>query len=209
MALAPGGDIVLGGEVNPEPQPGLLGTLVGILSHNLGLGQEYMAARLSPDGTPDRSFGSDGVVTVPVGVKSVANGVAVEPNGDVVLGGSGFIGKNVVSATARLLPGGGLDPKFGTGGESIQVLAHGINAIATQPDGKLVLAGTGPTAIRLNADGSPDGTFGADGIDWIGNRAGNGANGVTFDRANGDIVLTGGATLSGRVELSVIRLHGT
>ncbi len=76
----------------------------------------------------------------------------------------------------RLLSAGQLDPSFGTGGKVV-VDFHGLfvvaNAVATQSDGKTVIAGwtedvvdhedTGQdfAVVRLNVDGSLDKTFGA------------------------------------------------
>ena len=77
----------------------------------------------------------------------------------------------------RYLPDGTPDPGFGSGGIiTTDVLAgHGAqaNAVAVQPDGKIVVAGLAPAPPRIdsdfalaryNADGTPDTSFGTDGI---------------------------------------------
>jgi uncharacterized delta-60 repeat protein len=66
-----------------------------------------------------------------------------------------------------LLSAGAPDPTFGNGGVAvIQAIEGGEMqrpmAMAVQPDGKVVAAGQGEVE-RLNADGSPDATFGQDG----------------------------------------------
>ncbi len=68
-----------------------------------------------------------------------------------------------------VLPDGALDPRFGTGG-----IATTVGSVAAlQPDGKIVVAGSGfgPTSLRqdflllrLNANGTSDGGFGTNGI---------------------------------------------
>ena len=67
---------------------------------------------------------------------------------------------------------GGLDPSFGTEGKVTTNFgaADLANAVALQPDGKIVVVGkTGLAGIfdfavaRLNPDGSPDNTFGGGG----------------------------------------------
>src|SRR4029079_5087074 len=69
---------------------------------------------------------------------------------------------------------GDLDPTFGSGGKVFANPSGLIraNAVALQSDGKIVMVGvaTGPdntddfAAARLNADGSPDNTFGTGGL---------------------------------------------
>jgi uncharacterized delta-60 repeat protein len=69
----------------------------------------------------------------------------------------------------RLMPstGGLLDPTFGSGGQVLSSLASSYdnaNAVAVQPDGKIVIAGTPNFLVaRYNADGSLDAGFGAGG----------------------------------------------
>jgi uncharacterized delta-60 repeat protein len=211
MGLRPDGSIVLAGEVSPSGG-GLLDLLSGIglggLGARLANGQQYMAAAVLPSGKPDPSFGHGGVVQLPIGVKALCTAVAVQPDGKVVLAGSAFTNTGI-SATVRLMPNGSPDPSFGVSGISEQPLYNPVNAVALQPDGKVVVAATGPTVIRLDTDGVPDPTFADDGIDRINQVAGNAANGVTIDNATGDIVLSGAATLSGRIELSVVMVRGS
>src|SRR5262249_10129487 len=77
---------------------------------------------------------------------------------------------------ARYRPNGSLDPSFGGGGyvETHSAYPVFVRAVALQPDGKIVVAGSssppdanGATEFmvaRYNSDGSPDTTFGADGV---------------------------------------------
>ncbi|HWE34668.1 MAG TPA: hypothetical protein VG410_14345, partial [Solirubrobacteraceae bacterium] len=102
-----------------------------------------------------------------------------------------------------------LDHSFGVGGISYSPLYNPVNAVAAQPDGKLLVAATGPTVIRLGTNGAPDAGFADDGVDTLGQGTGNAANGVTVDRKTGAIVLAGTATIAGRIDLSVIRLRGS
>ena len=75
-------------------------------------------------------------------------------------------------AVARLQPGGHLDENFGYGGVAV-VGPPGaqLEAMALQPEGELVLAGSVPAGprravlvMRLLADGSPDPAFGRGGV---------------------------------------------
>lgn len=167
--------------------------------------QVYMAARVGPNGSLDQSFGAGGIVAVPIGTWAMGVGVALQPDGKLVIAGDATTEGSVI-ATVRLNPDGSLDRTFGTNGIA-SFPGRVVNAFTLQPDGKIVLVGVGATAVRLNPDGSPDATFGKNSlvIAQIGTK--DAANGVTV-APGGTIVLTGAATLSGRTVISVIRLFG-
>ncbi|WP_329619154.1 calcium-binding protein [Streptomyces sp. NBC_01255] len=99
------------------------------------------AAAAAP-GDLDPTFGPDGRVTTPFPGYAEGRDIARQADGKLVVAGlseGGF-------ALARYLPGGGLDPGFGTGGLVTSAFgggAHTANAVAIQPaDGKIVVAGT-------------------------------------------------------------------
>jgi RNA polymerase sigma factor (sigma-70 family) len=73
--------------------------------------------------------------------------------------------------------GGVLDTTFSTGGIATvpRIDTGGVNAVATQPDGKVLTVGTvvnskpwGISVTRLNTDGTPDATFGTNGTATVG-----------------------------------------
>jgi len=121
-------------------------------------------------GDLDPSFGTGGTLTFkPQGADSLVNDVAVQPDGKIVLAGSA----NNDFAVVRLNPNGSPDTSFGNGG-SVLENAVGTNsddladAVAIQPDGKIVVAGTSlrqndissfATFLRLNSNGTPDASF--------------------------------------------------
>jgi uncharacterized delta-60 repeat protein len=136
------------------------------LAISLGLtqlapGAAVSAARIRLAGELDPSFGRAGLVK---GTGQTIGGIAVQPDGRIVVAGLGSL--------ARYLPDGSLDASFGQGGS----VATGISAdaVALQPDGKVVLAGDTPpvrdsidTALavaRYKPDGSPDTGFGTNGV---------------------------------------------
>src|SRR6185437_12316049 len=89
----------------------------------------------------------------------------------------------------RLNMDGSLDNTFGTGGAAAY-LGLGSYAIALQPDGKIVTAGTSGTLIgigRTMPNGSPDISFGTNGLVTI---PGNEAQGVAI-MTDGRIVVGG------------------
>jgi uncharacterized delta-60 repeat protein len=118
-------------------------------------------------GNLDRSFGNGGVVTRTLGGTAVptSEGIAVQPDGKLVVVTSGSV--------VRYLSDGSLDSSFGAGG--YVATAFDAAAVALQPDGKIVVAGAMSyrsdgldgsefVVARYNPDGSPDPSFGTDGI---------------------------------------------
>jgi uncharacterized delta-60 repeat protein len=126
------------------------------------------AADLPLAGNLDRSFGNGGIVTHTLGSTAVptSEGIAVQPDGKIVVVTSGSV--------VRYLSDGSLDSSFGAGGSV--ATAFDAAAVALQPDGRIVVAGAmsygDPDELegsefavaRYNPDGSPDASFGTDGI---------------------------------------------
>src|SRR5689334_24725049 len=63
-------------------------------------------------GDPDKTFGSDGVVTTLHGQWSSGDGLAIQPDGKILVAGASSDGLMV----ARYMPDGALDPSFGSAG---------------------------------------------------------------------------------------------
>jgi uncharacterized delta-60 repeat protein len=193
VGVQPDGKVVLGGTAN-----------TGKL--------EFAAARLTPSGAIDTSFGQNGVTKI--STAGAAWGMALQRDGDIVLAGetgstlglgllapllpkgplTSLLGYGLKYMAARLLPNGSLDPSFGSGG--LVKVAIGQSAIAfalaAQPDGKLVLAGNAfsgnvlQSVARLLPSGALDHTFGGGGLSTL--TAWQGVNAMTLQR-NGAILL--------------------
>lgn len=126
-----------------------------------------------PPGSLDTSFGG-GKLMIPAGIgDDYANALAVQADGKLVIAGRGaeHLGD---FALIRLDRDGELDPTFGTGGRVLTDFAGAsetINAIAIQPDGKIVVAGTTAgsgtsndfAVARYLTDGTLDPSFGTGG----------------------------------------------
>lgn len=152
------------------------GALVVAGSSNPGDGNRFALLRYRPDGTPDTSFGTDGVTLTDVGGTghtSAAAALVVRPDATIVAAGSSQAPGGTSSfALAGYRPDGHLDTSFGTGGTTLtQVGGAGDHAgaadLALSPTGRLVAAGStgqprhGDFALtRYTADGAPDPTFG-------------------------------------------------
>lgn len=129
-----------------------------------GVGHErdFALARYNTDGTLDTTFGSGGKVRTDVGDgRERVAALAIQPYGKIVatgtttLHGADFLVVRYVS--------GNLDPTFGTGGTVTLEVAGGFdtaNAMAIQPDGKIIVAGyavedrVGFALVRFNEDGT-------------------------------------------------------
>jgi uncharacterized delta-60 repeat protein len=132
--------------------------LGGVVSVNGTIRQGV--ARLNTNGVVDVSF-----LNGMSGVPGLINCVTVQPDGKVLLGGYFFFVNNVNrTRIARLNSDGSLDTMFQNG----MAGADGeVEAIAVQPDGKVLMAGYFRSVnnvprfgiARLNTDGSVDTSF--------------------------------------------------
>jgi uncharacterized delta-60 repeat protein len=133
--------------------------------------------RLHSNGSLDRSFGSGGTDVLDLGAYSYAYAVALQ-HGKIVIAGSQRPGLQVTNALiARLTPSGARDRSFaGSGAKAHQYAGSGgaysgFDAVAVEPDGKLVAAGAATSssgadalAVRFTSSGAQDGSFGSGGV---------------------------------------------
>ncbi len=131
--------------------------------------------RLTNNGTLDTSFGTNGYLVFSSfsGVNEYPVSLAILSDDSIVLGGVTGNGTTSTSFIARLLSTGALDTSFGTSGFTGFDFGGSndeLTDLALQTDGKIVASVNHYTnsasqfaAVRLNADGSMDSTFGTDG----------------------------------------------
>jgi uncharacterized delta-60 repeat protein len=186
--------------------------LLGVALAALSLAGESSAVFAGLAGNLDASFGRGAVAAVSGGIA----GVAVQPDGKIVTAGTAGTGNGGPGhfLLARYLEDGSLDSTFGNGGYA-ETAAGGAaypHAVALQPDGKIVVAGeTGPVSdtigsefivARFDPDGSPDTSFGTDGVTTTafpeppgecGNYTSSRANAIAV-LPDGDILAAGDAT---------------
>jgi uncharacterized delta-60 repeat protein len=168
-------------------------------------------ARLRANGAPDPDFGGgDGRVTLPGGGSLSA--VFVQPDRKIVVAGNAS-GSAMMTVT-RLKPDGSPDTTFDTDGTAtidFGSLADVANDAVLQPDGRIVVAGytqavASPLAVaRLDANGSPDATFGTAGKTTVDFGAATFGQAVAL-QANGRIVAAG--QMTGGDDFAVARLLG-
>lgn len=143
-----------------------------------------LAQAANGDGQLDTTFGFSGLTAVWFDRSGDdyddGRAVAVQADGKIVVAGTisydnGVSGTKAIGV-ARLLPDGtGLDTTFGSAGEQVlsgpQSYPQHVTGIALQADGKILLCGWIDTpqqykamlAYRLDADGTPDASFGTAG----------------------------------------------
>ena len=185
-------------------------------------GTDDMAvARLTAAGALDIRFATDGTSLFDVAKDAdVANGIAVQPNGAVVVAGSAVVGGTTQVALARLLDTGLPDRRFGVKGVAtakVNGIYDTATSVALQPRGQIVVGGL--TATGSAAAPSSDflvQRFAANGrIDRSFNRTGSATtpfgqpSAVTqvLVQADGAIVASGrtSASLGGTLDVAVAR----
>jgi len=111
--------------------------------------------RFLANGELDPSFGSNGFAPAPFDGLRGATDLAVQPDGKIVVVARNFVLPGLKSRSlgvGRFLSNGQPDPGFGTGGYAYLRLFPGnawANAVAVQPDGKIVIGGSIDIADNL------------------------------------------------------------
>lgn len=170
--------------------------------------EDFALARYNTDGSLDTTFGSGGKITTDFyGGLDEALAVAVQVDGKILVTGGSYSGSTDYDfALARYNTDGTPDTSFGTLGKTTTDFFSGAdeaNAIAIQPDGKIVLAGgaengAGPAypdfgLVRYNANGSLDSTFGNGGLVVTSFNGGNDTVRGVAVLPNGKIIAAGNA----------------
>jgi uncharacterized delta-60 repeat protein len=121
--------------------------VVAGISRNVS--NDFAVVRYNPNGSLDTSFGGTGKITIPFGDShSDAKSVAIQSDGKIVaVGQSGNGNTGFDFAVIRLNPNGSLDMTFGGTGKVITPIVNQdfisfASAVAIQPDGKIVAAGS-------------------------------------------------------------------
>jgi len=173
--------------------------------------------RYNADGSLDSTFGTGGTAFADFVFFDTGQAVALQPNGKILVGGYVATGEGRLDMTvARFNPDGSLDTTFdGDGKASFNPTEnHDLTmAIATQPDGKVLLAGYALNVsesdydallLRLNGDGSLDTGFGTGGLVTLARAGSDQFNGIAV-QADGRILLSG-TCFDGASRGTVIRL---
>jgi uncharacterized delta-60 repeat protein len=129
-------------------------------------GRRAFAARLRPDGGPDRGYGAKGIAELP-GI--FVSGLAALPDGSAVVVMDARAGGGPPARLVRLDPSGHLDQGYGQGGHVDLTQIHGEGPVTATAGGGVVVAGpldqgNGYAAMRVTPQGAVDPAFGTGGL---------------------------------------------
>ena len=163
--LSPGNDTVNSIQVQAD------GKIIAAGNSYNGMFSAIAVGRYNVNGSLDTTFGTNGIVTTFMdSAHTVANAVEIQQDGKIVVAGNFQRGNVKDFIIVRYKSDGSLDSSFGTNGvvttDLNSVSDDFGNALAIQPDGKIIVAGgSGPYfgLCRYNSDGSLDTTFDSDG----------------------------------------------
>jgi uncharacterized delta-60 repeat protein len=181
-------DRAAGVAIQPDGRIVVAGTTNAVIGVGCNLQPCFAVMRFTPEGFADGSFG-DGLQFASFGTPATATGLALQSDGKIVVVGTVGPSECLTSAlafcsmaVARFTPDGVLDETFSSDGLAPIDFADfaradsEARAVAIQPDGKIVVAGTvnptdGPISdfnvnfavARLNVSGTLDTSFGGDG----------------------------------------------
>ena len=178
--------------------------------------------RFNSNGTPDNTFGANGLVTTVLSTSSAyeqGNAVAIQWGDNKILVAGRITNITPpVFAVVRYNTNGTVDNTFGTSGVTKinfnnTSVEDAAKAIAFQSDGKIIVAGSFATAssrefalARLNKNGTVDNSFGTSGkvTTLIGTKAWGEALAI---QSNGKIVVGGYALVSNLSQFAVARYN--
>ncbi|MBI5538519.1 MAG: T9SS type A sorting domain-containing protein [Bacteroidia bacterium] len=130
--------------------------------------------RYLTNGSLDNSFGNNGTVITQTGISSSASSIVLQNDNKIIAVGRTLINDTTFNFTAiRYNTDGTIDNTFGTAGIAFINVENSAQAynIAIQTTGKIIISGysnfnsnTGISLVRLNANGTPDNSFGTSGI---------------------------------------------
>jgi uncharacterized delta-60 repeat protein len=137
--------------------------------------QDFAVYRYLANGTRDTGFGTNGVITTPVGSGAQGTRIVLQPDGKFVAAGFTFSNNAVDKvAVVRYNADGTLDTAFGTNGIAQPSVGNNIlnvREVLVQTDGRLLVAGQANFGgninifvLRYNSNGTLDNSFGASGI---------------------------------------------
>jgi uncharacterized delta-60 repeat protein len=192
------------------------GKLVVAGNTSIGSSTRMALVRYQANGALDSSWGGDGSVVI-AGAASVAASVAIRADGKIVAAGYSENGSDYDFALLCYEPSGAPDTSFGGPGTVETEIGAGLDhatSLALQPDGKIVVAGSGSNAtgsdfamVRYHADGALDSSFDGDGkaVTDLGPFF-EGAAAVAL-QADGKIVLAGAVDSGGNTVFGLVRYN--
>lgn len=209
--------------VQPDRKIVVVGTTLNPLN------DDALVLRYGTDGKLDASFGANGVITFDSDAGYIDRGsaVAVQPGGGILILANSHNGPDSFNVLLlRYKPDGLADTAFGNNGivtymGPTQGADDFGNALSIQPDGKIVVTGSthdGTQAdllvLRYNSDGTPDNTFGLNGVITYNHQSNAQSQSNDYGRAvaiqpDGKIIVVGNTNInSGADQVLMVRFNG-
>ena len=178
----------------------------------------FIIKRFSPNGSLDHTFNGAGYNLTDFGGADQVTGLVIQPDGKVVVCGySAIAGNSYDFSMVRYKANGIIDSTFDLDGKVSTAFSTGIdeaNAIALQPDGKIVLTGKAYNGTnfdfgvaRYNTDGSLDNSFDMDGMVTTTVGTADDFGNALCIQPDGKILVAGIGVISGMDQFIVIRYN--
>lgn len=177
---------------------------------------DFAAVRFSiGTGALDTNFFGTGVLLHNVGdLNASAKAVAVQNDGKIIIAGSAYYGPYGLATLTRLNPNGSRDLSFGIDGKVMSDIggqSSEADAVALQPDGRVLIAGSAYDGKyysvlvgRFLTNGVPDSSFGTNGFTIT--RVGTNYSSGTIIRLQPDgKILVGGSAETADADFLVLR----
>jgi len=179
---------------------------------------DFSLVRYNPDGSLDTTFDGDGKVTTAIGSgDDIAQCIAIQPDGKILLGGYWANGSgHNTNAVIRYNPNGSLDTGFGVSGKYTDALDVSyfdlmFLGITVRADGKILAAGSRSSFtdtdfwfVLMTADGS----FQLGSIIDLGNKKDDYGTSIAL-QPDGMIVIGGYTSNGSNYDFAIARMLGT
>ncbi|GGO38448.1 hypothetical protein [Deinococcus humi] len=216
-SVGPGDDIAMDIALQQDGKIVVIGyasTVRGYGSRN-GTADNVALVRYNKDGTIDKSFGKNGVITTNVGPKEdYGIDVAIQKDGKIIVVGGSNNGNDRDILVTRYDSKGLIDKSFGKQGIVLTAVSSGFDeasAVDVLSNNAIIVAGksfngtdTDFTVLKYNNDGTLNKMFGKDGIARF-NISNDTADQLVLLK-DGKIVIAGFAESSMGSKISVLRL---
>ncbi|NOY39474.1 MAG: hypothetical protein GXO95_04405 [Nitrospirae bacterium] len=130
--------------------------------------------KYNPDGTPDATFGNDGVVVYSPDQGEVDTGFSIttDSEGKILVAGQADVGDYTYAVTLKYNADGTPDASFADNGVALYNIEYPYvyagYSITTDSKDKVLVTGfrheSGIITLRYNTDGTPDNSFDSDGV---------------------------------------------
>ncbi len=196
------------------------GKIIVVGISNNGSDDDMAMARYNADGSLDTMFGSAGkLITSINNYNEQAYGVALQPDGKILVTGGVFNGSKYDFSLLRYNSNGSLDNTFGIGGivtTEIGTIHDYCFSVAVQSNGKILVGGYSNNGsdndfalIRYDSIGNLDNSFGSNGI--ITTDIGNGNdefNTSVIIQPDGKILMAGSSFNGTKWDFALLRYTG-